>query len=162
MLRIAAWLGVAALTALSLQALAEPVRETKTLQPGEFLERNLELQAGARVQWSITVEPRGEEVPYDIHSHEPSGEVKHHVIGLVNTTAEGVFTTPTNGTFSWLVSNAISRRPVQATLETEELGAGAGGNPLPGPDMVLASLAGVLALALLRPRGRAPVRCPRR
>lgn len=152
MLRIPFVLALVALLVPS--AAAEPVVETKTVNPGRFYERDIPLQKGERVAWRIVIEPGQVGASYDIHSHGPQGtEPVIHAQGVVNGTLAATFTAPSAGNFSWMITNSDGswRKPINVTLSTEVMPPLPKASPAPDAAWSLLALAAVAMLAL-RPR----------
>jgi hypothetical protein len=141
--------------ALALLFLAPPASAGTVERPlpvNKFTEVNLNLTVGQRVAWSIAIAPDTELAVFDIHTHAADGSTVTLQSGIVNRTADGTFTLPGTGTFSWFVYNGLSRRDIVATITTDVLPPDQHGLPGPALPMVAAALA--LAAGLRARRAR--------
>jgi hypothetical protein len=154
-----ALLAGAALLALLASPPAGAETQSRTIEPGQFLEVNLDLTAGQRVPWTMSVEPATERAFYNIHTHAANGSVVNFDQGVLNRTVSGMFTVPYDGLFSWLVDNLVSHQALDATVTVEPPPPA---KPLPGvPLAAFAAAALLVALLQRRPPPR-PVRGPPR
>lgn len=145
--------GVVVLTLIALvlpPVAAGPTSETKTLEPGHFVEWNLNLTAGQNVTWTLTNSPADNRTTWEIHTHERNGSVREFEVGINNGTQSSFFLAPRDGTFSWGSMNPFYRYSLQVTFTYE---VGAASRPAPGLPSALV-LAAPLAAALLARRLR--------
>ncbi|MCA1812627.1 MAG: hypothetical protein LC624_01595 [Halobacteriales archaeon] len=146
-MRSAALILLLLLLALSLALRgASAIPASKRLQPGQLWEVNVNMTAGQRAAWNISVDAGTIEI-YDIHSHAPGNvsDVTRYAGGLLNRTASGTFTAPADNLYSWFVENGIGEVAFTATIDVDLLPPEAK-TPLPAlPWAALAVLLAALA-----------------
>jgi len=143
-------LATVALLALALLPSALAVAQTKVVQPGQIWEVNVELTAGQRVPWNITLDTSTTEV-YDIHTHDKDNvsKVTYFDHGTFNRTISGTFVAPADNLYSWTVSHVVGNDPFTATVDVSPQPPEPPKTPFPALPLLLA---GALGAALLRRR----------
>ncbi|HEV8360862.1 MAG TPA: hypothetical protein VGR28_10450 [Candidatus Thermoplasmatota archaeon] len=123
------------------QQMDQPGTKSGRVNPGGFLETNLQLHGGDRIAWRLAWNPSGERAFYDIHTHEGPRVIEYDN-GTVACCPQGAFTVPKDGIYSWLIENIAYGGVLEASILTER----AGGNG--APSSTPAAPWGLVVLAL--------------
>lgn len=94
---------------------ATTIERNETVEPGSFVELNLEMNASAELayRWSTTPETT---IAFDVHSHEGT-DVRYHE-QVEASQHEGSFTAPEDGGYSLLWENTASE-PVTVEIHIQ-------------------------------------------